>query len=186
MPKIPDNAKCVFEGKLFNVYHWEQELFDGSFATFEMLKRKHTVRIIATQGNDIFYVDEKQPDRPSFKSLISGGADNYDEDPLETAKRELLEETGMISDDWKLFLKTNSLPKQDWPVYTYIAKNCKKITEPNLDAGEKIKVCKTSIDDFCDNILMDSKFKAYDLQSAIMDQKVNARKLEELKTVLGE
>ena len=37
--KIPKNATKVFSGKTFDVYQWEQEMFDGSKKIFEKLKR---------------------------------------------------------------------------------------------------------------------------------------------------
>ncbi len=37
--KIPPNAKRVFKGIIFDVYQWQQKMFDGSKETFEMLKR---------------------------------------------------------------------------------------------------------------------------------------------------
>ena len=37
---IPPEAKCVFRGKIFDVYQWPQRLYDGSTATFEMLRRR--------------------------------------------------------------------------------------------------------------------------------------------------
>lgn len=36
--KLPPQAKKVFTGQIFDVYQWEQEMYDGSFETFEMLK----------------------------------------------------------------------------------------------------------------------------------------------------
>ena len=44
---IPEEAKKVFQGEIFAVYQWPQEMFDGSFATFEMLRRADTVKILA-------------------------------------------------------------------------------------------------------------------------------------------
>ena len=35
---IPENAKRVFKGIIFDVYQWEQELYNGSKAVFEKLK----------------------------------------------------------------------------------------------------------------------------------------------------
>jgi hypothetical protein len=44
------------------VYHWEQEMFDGSTKIFEKLKRNDTVDIIAlSQDGEIFVLEEKQP-----------------------------------------------------------------------------------------------------------------------------
>ncbi len=42
---IPEHAKKVFSGVIFDVYHWEQEMFDGSRATFEKVKRADTVGV---------------------------------------------------------------------------------------------------------------------------------------------
>lgn len=36
---IPENAKLVFKGKIFDTYQWEQEMYDGSRVTFEKIKR---------------------------------------------------------------------------------------------------------------------------------------------------
>jgi len=43
------------------VYQWPQKMFDGSTATFEMIKRPDTVQIIATVGNKILMTQEEQP-----------------------------------------------------------------------------------------------------------------------------
>ena len=40
---IPANAKKVFHGVIFDVYQWEQEMFDGTKEIFEKLKRPDTV-----------------------------------------------------------------------------------------------------------------------------------------------
>lgn len=36
---IPEQAGCVFHGEIFDVYQWQQEMFDGSYERFEMLRR---------------------------------------------------------------------------------------------------------------------------------------------------
>ena len=43
---IPKDARCVFKGVIFEVWQWEQKMFDGSMATFERIKRPDTVVII--------------------------------------------------------------------------------------------------------------------------------------------
>src|SRR5882757_3955251 len=100
--KIPPQAKKVFQGVIFSVYQWQQEMFDGSTETFEMLKRPNTIEVIATQGDKILISRQSQPNKENFYSLFGGRAEEG-EDPLVTAKRELLEESGLESDDWELF-----------------------------------------------------------------------------------
>lgn len=37
-PRIPSQAECVFSGVRSDVYQWNQEMYDGSFQVFEMLR----------------------------------------------------------------------------------------------------------------------------------------------------
>jgi len=59
--------------------------------------------------------------------------------PLEAAKRELLEETGYVSDDWLCIGKVHPNPAiQDNTCYTYLARNVKKVQEPSFEGTEDI------------------------------------------------
>ncbi len=145
--KVPQEAKLVFQGKIFSVYQWGQEMFDGSHETFEMLKRPNTIQIIATQGNKILMSRQSQPNKHNYYSLY-GGRSEENEDPLVTAKRELLEESGLSSDDWELYKVYSPYHKIDWEIYFYIARNCQKVAEPHLDAGEKIEEMTCTFEEF--------------------------------------
>jgi hypothetical protein len=46
MAKIPSHAHKVFSGVIFDVYQWDQELFNGKIATFEAIQRPSTVIVI--------------------------------------------------------------------------------------------------------------------------------------------
>lgn len=144
---LPLNAKKVFTGEIFNVYQWEQKMYDGSTATFERVSRPNTVQVLATQDNNILVTHEEQPDKGPFFSLCGGRVDEG-EDTLAAAKRELLEEAGMVSEDWELYVQHKPTHKIEWYVYYYVAKNCKKVAEQTLDAGEKITVESVTFDEF--------------------------------------
>ena len=64
------------------------------------------------------------------------------EDPLESAKRELKEETGYESDDWsKLGYFIKSAGKTvGGNIYLYLAKNAKKTSSQDLDDTEDIEI----------------------------------------------
>jgi 8-oxo-dGTP pyrophosphatase MutT (NUDIX family) len=145
---IPPQAKLAFKGKVFEVWQWEQRLFDGSVETFEQLKRQNTAQVIPVIGDNILIQLESQPNvSQSFLSL-PGGRCFLSENSLDAAKRELLEETGYTSDDWILCKEQNSIGRIEWTVYTYIARNCVFKKSPELDSGEKIETRLISFEEF--------------------------------------
>jgi len=137
--RIPEQAKRVFEGEIFDVYQWNQEMYDGSTRTFEMVKRPNTVDVIATCPEGVYIIEEQQPGKEVHSTLF-GGRQDPGEDPLECAKRELLEEAGMVSEDWELYQKWDVSPKMEYYVYVYLARNCKQVQDPERDGGEKILI----------------------------------------------
>jgi len=77
-----------------------------------------------------------------FLELPGGLIDENDLSPDQTAKRELLEETGYRAED--LILLTSIYPQPavlNNKGLTYLTKGVKKVAEPNLDAAEDIEVC---------------------------------------------
>lgn len=180
--KLPENAKKVFQGKIFSVYQWEQELYDGTTATFEALKRLGTIQIIPTSGDKIYVAHEEQPTRPRSYTFL-GGRQEPDEDPAVTAKRELLEETGMESDDWELIKTYHTDGKIDWTTYLFVARNCKKIAEPSLDGGEKIDVKAVSFEEFLE-IVSDENFWGQNIANDILRMRLDKQKLEAFKKKL--
>ena len=144
---IPTNAKCVFKGKLYDTYQWEQKMFDGSIKTFEMLKRPYNGCVVAVVEDKIMVLEQEQPGRGTFLSL-PGGRCESNEEPLLAAQRELLEETGYVSDEWELWVRTIPEEKVDWQIHTYIARNCKRKQTQTIDNGEKIAIKLVSFDDF--------------------------------------
>ncbi|MFA4845148.1 MAG: NUDIX hydrolase [Patescibacteria group bacterium] len=149
MAKIPDEAKKVFTGVIFDVYQWQQKMFDGTEQTFERIKRPDTVEIIVTKGDLILIQEEQQPDRP-LSLTIPGGRIEKGEDPLDAAKRELLEETGCVSDEWSLSQEVMPFQKIDWTIYLFIARDARQEQDSHLDAGEKIEVRWVTFDAFLD------------------------------------
>ncbi len=149
MARIPNGAKQVFKGIVFEVYQWPQKMYDGSIKTFEMLKRDDTVQIIATNGNKVIVSHQEQPTTPHFHSLF-GGHVEPGEGPLDAAKRELLEEAGLESNDWELVKVYEPHSKIDWNIYLYVARDCIKSSVQKLDAGEKIECIELNFKEFLD------------------------------------
>lgn len=144
---VPENAKCVFKGKIFDVYHWQQKVFDETTDTFEMLKRPDTIKIIAIKDNRLVILDEEQPHDHHFTDFPGGRHDKESETELDAAKRELLEETGMSFKTWKLISVQQPHTKIEWFVYVFVATDFDMQIEPKLDNGEKIHVNLKSFDE---------------------------------------
>lgn len=178
MNHIPKNAKKMFKGVIFDVYQWEQKMFDGSFSTFEKLKRSNTVLAIPTMGGKIIVNEELQPDKVHFFTLPGGRQDPTDNTPLDCIKRELLEEAGLVSDKWNLYKSYRPYNKIDWEIFIYIARDCKKVARQKLDCGEKIKSHALNFDEFIELVLSDD-YWGHELTEDVLRMKLDNKKLEE-------
>ena len=184
MLTIPPHATRVFQGVIFDVYQWQQEMFDGTVRTFEALKRPDTVVVLPLQGDRIFYAHQEQPAHKPYLSLFGGRAEP-DEDPLITAQRELLEETGFTSENWRLLRHITPPGKIAWNVYYFVAADCRKTAEPVLDGGEKIEMRDLPLAEFLEKIVPDPDFYEPELRAEIMDA-FNPAKAARLKfDILG-
>jgi ADP-ribose pyrophosphatase len=102
-----------------------------------------------------------------------GGRVEEGEDPLEGAKRELLEEAGYTARDWVLWKSVQPISKIEWAVYVFIAKGLEYTGHNNLDSGERIQIKKVSFDDFL-QLARNPSFSEYevkdDMYEALLDQ----------------
>ena len=180
--KIPDNARVVFKGVLHEVWQWEQEQFDGSFQTFECVRRRDGLTVLAITKDKKFIINFEE--HPGYVEFITFPGGNIEEaqTAILGAQRELLEETGYESDNWELWFRNDILNYRcmEWNNNIFIARGCVKIQEPTVDPGEKIETHFLSFEEFL-QITQEDKFRnkeVTEIVRKILDDKSGVSKKE--------
>lgn len=135
---IPKQAQRVFKGVIYDVYHWQQEMYDGTLEIFEMLKSTDIVKVLVIVDNKILIQHETQPGVGSFIDIPGGRNDKPGESNLAAAQREVLEEAGLTLKDWKLIRVWQPALKTENFIYLYVASNVIGEDKVDHDNGEKI------------------------------------------------
>lgn len=180
---IPPEAKMVFKGVRYEVWQWEQKMYDGSTATFERITRRDSVNILAVVGDSLIVQKQEQPGWFGPLTTLPGGIVDEGEEPLAAAKRELLEETGFVSDDWVLWESATPSLTTMFTAYTFIARNCKKNEEPRSDAGEKIENRFASFEEFLE-LSEDPLFRELEVAFGLLRVRLDPAKKEEFRKLL--
>ena len=173
---IPENAERVFEGQIFDVYQWPQEMFDGSEHSFEALKRPDTVLVASVVDDKVIVIEDTQPHTGTNTTFPGGRIDDTDGSTLEAAQRELHEETGYSFNNWKLIQVVQPHKKIEWFIYFYVAWDLAGQDEPHVDPGEKIEVKQLGLEELKTHIFNKGSYlkEASDIFS-------NIQNLDELK-----
>ncbi|GAA4430029.1 NUDIX hydrolase [Pontibacter saemangeumensis] len=100
-----------------------------------------------TEDNHVIFVRQyKHAAGGIFVELPGGVVDEHEMDPAESAKREMLEETGYTSDEVELLLEVTDNPTKDTNrMYYFLARNVRKVAEQDLDESEAIEVLKVPL-----------------------------------------
>ena len=104
------------------------------------------------------------------------------EEALDGAKRELLEEGGMVSDEWTLIRRYSQSWHIDWDTYYFVARDCCVVQQPKLDSGEKLEIRWVSFDEMVE-MIKTNKLWDISLKAELMTLKVDG-KLDEFRELL--
>ena len=181
---LPESAKKVFEGAMFDVYQWEQEMFDGSKKIYEKLKRPDTVVVFAVlDDGKIILTRQEQSSKEPFIGA-AGGRVKSGEDIIDAAKRELREETGYEADEFILWKALQPIGRIEWAVYVFVARGLKKTSEQSLGASEKIEVMTVDFNEFM-KIALQENFYQQEIYRDIVEALLDKEKMNTLKKLLS-
>lgn len=127
---------------------------DGSvFEPFYSYSRRDYVVIVASdeEGKYLCVRQFRQGIREVTTEFPAGGIERKDgkaEDALKAARRELLEETGYVSDHWtQLLTVPSNATLADNYAYIFMAEKCRRAAEQSLDETEFLHVRRYSVDE---------------------------------------
>jgi ADP-ribose pyrophosphatase len=138
----------IFRGEFLRVQRDVVRLPDGSQAVREYVRHPGAVAIVALteEGAVILERQHRYPLRRDFVEIPAGKLEPG-EAHLETAKRELLEETGYAAGEWtRLGLIHNAIGYSDEGIELWLATGLEK-REAKLDAGEFLEVLSLPFDE---------------------------------------
>ena len=143
---LPEGAKEVFHGTIFNVYQWPQTLYDGSITTFECCVRPDTAIVVAFVDKDtVLLTKQEQPHKKKAFYDFPGGRIEDGEDPTEAARREFREETGYEIGRLEPWFVDGQSGAIRYAQHFYFARDLRPAEGgAHLDAGERITVIPTS------------------------------------------
>lgn len=143
--------KKLLETPIFSLH--QRELLPHNktdTASFYVLDAPDWINVIALTGDQkVVLVEQYRAGIHTSSLEIPGGMVDEGEDPMESAKRELLEETGYQSKKWtKLGTASGNAAILNNYTHIYLAENCIKVDEQNLDGNEDIAVHLLKLDYF--------------------------------------
>lgn len=134
-------SRLVADCRIFRVR--EEECVregDGAMANFFVLENPDWVNVLAvTRDKEFILIDQFRHGTGEITTEIPSGLIDKGEQPIEAAKRELLEETGFSSAEWiELGFSRPNPALQDNSIYHFLALNCDKKGETSFDEHESI------------------------------------------------
>ena len=148
------SGELMFDGALLKVHRDVVRLPDGSQGAREYIRHPGAVAIVPLfdDGRVLLERQFRYPHRREFIELPAGKLE-AGEPHLDTAKRELLEETGYRAGEWtRLGVIQTSIAYTDESIELFLARKLRKEAAATLDAGEFVDTLIVGFDEAIDMV----------------------------------
>ena len=143
-----------FEGKIINVRTDKARIFDGRIVDREVVEHPGGVGIALEDENGKFFmVTQFRYAQQQVMTEYPAGKKEPGEDPMETAKREIIEETGYEGRDWVYLGNMVPTPAYDTEVIELFYAKTGKYIGQHLDDDESIQLSRMSLEEITEQIV---------------------------------
>lgn len=141
--EIATKKSRVYDGTVIKLDVDEVVLENGKFSSREVVRHVGGAAVLAVDDNqDLYFVRQFRYPYGEEMIEIPAGKLNEGEDPLTCAKRELLEETGLVAEKWEKIGAFRPSPGYtDEVLHIYLARDLSE-REQHLDDDEFLDVVK--------------------------------------------
>jgi ADP-ribose pyrophosphatase len=142
------SGDLVYDGALLKVRRDLVRLPDGGQGAREYIRHPGAVAIVALFADRSVLLERqfRYPHRREFIEIPAGKLEPG-EPPLDTAKRELAEETGYLADEWtRLGVIHTAIAYTDEVIHLYLARKLTRAAR-KLDQGEFLEVLSKPFDE---------------------------------------
>lgn len=149
------SSEHIYDGVLLHVRRDEIGLPNGNRSVREWLHQGRAVCVVpvTAEGNVIMERQFRYPLGRVITEIPAGKLDSPEEDPLEGAKRELREETGIVADNWTdLGEYEPAAAYTSEHIYMYLATGLHQ-QERHLDEDEFLNVFEAPLSELVDDIM---------------------------------
>lgn len=163
------SSEQVYDGRLLKIFKDVVSLPNGKTTTREYIKHVGAVCVIALDDEENIIIEKqfRYPFHRIMTEIPAGKLDSLDEPPLDAAKRELKEETGISADNWDyLGVYYPTVAYSNEAIHMFLARGL-HAGERKLDSDEFLNVEKRPFSELLDAV-MENKIEDGKTQTAIL------------------
>ncbi len=140
------SEKIIFKSKFFKIKQVTLKR-NGRKFTKDIIERSSIALILPlTEKNEVYLVTQYRDALKKVSLEVIAGMMDKNETPLQAAKRELQEETGLTARNWIQIATLNISANMIAEAHVFVARNLKEGV-PNLDEDEDIQTVKMHMKD---------------------------------------